>query len=142
MSSPLPSRAGIGLRAPHVQEVLATRPPVPWFEIHSENYFADGGPVLATLERIRAHYPLALHGVGLSLGSTDPLDREHLRKLKRLADRIAPSTVSEHLCWGAFGERHFNDLLPLPYTEEALALMITRVDQVQSRLDPSDGGDE
>ena len=134
MSSPLPSRAGIGLRAPHVQEVLATRPPVPWFEIHSENYFADGGPVLATLDRIRADYPLALHGVGLSLGSTDPLDRAHLTKLKRLADRIAPAAVSEHLCWSGVGGRHFNDLLPLPYTEEALAHVCARVAAVQEFL--------
>ncbi|MEO8753190.1 MAG: DUF692 domain-containing protein [Casimicrobiaceae bacterium] len=134
MTSPLPSRAGIGLRAPHVQQVLATRPPVPWFEIHSENYFAEGGPVLATLERIRADYPLALHGVGLSLGSTDPLDRAHLAKLKRLADRIAPAAVSEHLCWSSVAGRHFNDLLPLPYTEEALAHVCERVAAVQEFL--------
>jgi hypothetical protein len=134
MSTTLPAHAGIGLRAPHVREVLETRPPVSWFEIHSENYFADGGPVLATLDRIREHYPLALHGVGLSLGSTDPLDLVHLRKLKRLADRIAPAAVSEHLCWSSTGGRHFNDLLPLPYTEEALAQVCARVAAAQEFL--------
>ena len=82
----LPLAAGIGLRSPHVREVLERKPAVPWFEIHSENYFADGGPALAALDRIRADYPIAMHGVGLSLGSADPLDREHLRKLARLAD--------------------------------------------------------
>lgn len=134
MSTPLPAHAGIGLRAPHVREVLEARPPVPWFEIHSENYFADGGPVLATLDRLRENYPLALHGVGLSLGSTDPLDLVHLRKLKRLADRIAPAAVSEHLCWSSIEGRHLNDLLPLPYTEDALAHVCTRVAAVQEFL--------
>ena len=134
MSTTLPAHAGIGLRAPHVREVLETRPPVSWFEIHSENYFADGGPVLATLDRLREHYPLALHGVGLSLGSADPLDLVHLRKLKRLADRIAPAAVSEHLCWSSTAGRHFNDLLPLPYTEEALAHVCARIAAVQEFL--------
>jgi uncharacterized protein (UPF0276 family) len=118
-----------------VREVLDRRPAVPWFEIHSENYFADGGPVLAALEQIRADYPVALHGVGLSLGSTDPLDREHLRKLKRLADRIDPALVSEHLCWSSVDGRHFNDLLPLPYNEEALDHVCARVSAVQDYLD-------
>jgi uncharacterized protein (UPF0276 family) len=130
----LPRAAGIGLRAPHVRQVLTERPAVPWFEVHSENYFVDGGPVLAGLERIRADYPIALHGVGMSLGSADPLDRAHLAKLKRLADRIAPFAVSEHLCWSGVDGRHFNDLLPLPYTEEALVHVCARVDAVQSFL--------
>ncbi|MFO1325542.1 MAG: DUF692 domain-containing protein [Burkholderiales bacterium] len=132
--TPLPVAAGLGLRSPHVREVLERRPRVPWFEVHSENYFADGGPVLATLDRIRADYPIALHGVGLSLGSADPLDRAHLAKLKRLADRVAPSAVSEHLCWSGVDGRHFNDLLPLPYTEEALAHVCGRVSAVQDYL--------
>jgi len=130
----LPVAAGIGLRAPHVAEVLARRPAVPWFEVHSENYFADGGPVLATLDRIRADYPLALHGVGLSLGSTDPLDRGHLAKLKRLADRVAPAAISEHLCWSSIDGRHFNDLLPLPYIDDALDHVCARVAMVQDFL--------
>jgi uncharacterized protein (UPF0276 family) len=131
---PLPRAAGLGLRAPHVREVLAYRPDVPWFEVHSENYFADGGPALASLVQIRADYPISLHGVGLSLGSVDPLDRDHLAKLRRLADRIEPSAVSEHLCWGALEGRHYNDLLPLPLTEDALALVCQRIEEAQSAL--------
>ena len=125
--------AGIGLRAPHVAEVLATRPPVAWFEVHSENYFADGGPALAALDRVREHYPLSLHGVGLSLGSTDPLDHVHLAKLRRLIARTEPALVSEHLCWSSVAGRHFNDLLP-PYTGEALDHVCARVDEVQAAL--------
>jgi len=126
--------AGVGLRAPHVREVLATRPALPWFEVHSENYFADGGPALALLARIRADYPVSLHGVGLSLGSTDPLDRDHVAKLKRLVTHIEPALVSEHLCWSGVGGRSFNDLLPLPYTEEALDHVCARVARVQDLL--------
>jgi uncharacterized protein (UPF0276 family) len=132
--SALPLAAGIGLRAPHVREVLDRRPAVAWFEIHSENYFADGGPALAALSRIRADHPVSMHGVGLSLGSVDPLDREHLRKLARLAARIEPAAVSEHLCWSGVDGRHFNDLLPLPYTEEALDHVCARVTEVQEAL--------
>jgi uncharacterized protein len=134
MDSFLPDSAGIGLRAPHVAQVLAERPPVPWFEVHSENYFADGGPALAALDRIRADYPVSLHGVGLSLGSTDALDTAHLAKLARLVDRIAPAQVSEHLCWSSVNGRHFNDLLPLPYTREALDHVCARVSAVQDCL--------
>ena len=130
----VPLAAGIGLRAPHVREVLAARPPVAWFEVHSENYYAAGGPALAALDRIRADYPLSLHGVGLSLGSSDPLDRAHIAKLRRLIARTEPALVSEHLCWSGVGGRHFNDLLPLPYTEEALAHVCARVGQVQDLL--------
>ena len=130
----LPNSAGIGLRAPHVSRVLAERPPVAWFEVHSENYFGDGGPALVALDRIRADYPLSLHGVGLSLGSTDPLDVGHLDKLKRLADRVRPARVSEHLCWSSVNGRHYNDLLPLPYTSEALDHVCARVGQVQDYL--------
>jgi uncharacterized protein len=134
MEHPLPTAAGVGLRAPHVSQVLAERPPVPWFEIHSENYFADGGPALVALDRIRADYPLSLHGVGLSLGSTDPLDVRHLTKLKRLADRVAPARISEHLCWSSVNGRHYNDLLPLPCTDEALDHVCGRVAAVQDFL--------
>lgn len=134
MDSFLPDSAGIGLRAPHVAQVLAERPPVPWFEVHSENYFADGGPALAALDRIRADYPISLHGVGLSLGTTDALDTAHLAKLARLVDRIEPAQVSEHLCWSSVNGRHFNDLLPLPYTREALDHVCARVSAVQECL--------
>jgi uncharacterized protein (UPF0276 family) len=130
----LPVAAGIGLRAPHVREVLDCKPAIAWLEVHSENYFADGGPALSALARIRADYPVAIHGVGLSLGSTDPLDREHLRKTARLAQRIEPAVVSEHLCWSSIDGRHFNDLLPLPYTREALDHVSSRVQQVQETL--------
>jgi hypothetical protein len=130
----LRAAAGIGLRAPHVRQVLAERPPVAWFEIHSENYFADGGPALAALDRVRADYPLSLHGVGMSLGSVDPLDGAHLAKLRRLVERTEPALVSEHLCWSGIDGRHLNDLLPLPYTEEALALVAARVAQIQEAL--------
>ncbi|TMG86000.1 MAG: DUF692 domain-containing protein [Betaproteobacteria bacterium] len=130
----LPHVAGIGLRAPHVARVVAERPAIGWFEAHSENYFVDGGPALAALEAIRADYPIALHGVGLSLGSADALDAGHLAQLKRLVARIDPAAVSEHLCWGRVDGRHLNDLLPLPLTEEALALVCNRVDAVQAAL--------
>jgi uncharacterized protein (UPF0276 family) len=130
----LPTEAGLGLRAPHVRHVLAERPQVSWFEVHSENYFAEGGPALATLDRVRADYPLALHGVGMSLGSTDPLSREHLAKLGALIRRVEPALVSEHLCWSGVEGRHFNDLLPLPFTDEALAHVCARVAEVQDFL--------
>lgn len=130
----IPARAGIGLRAEHYDAILQTRPSVGWLEVHSENYFGAGGKPLDYLERIRAHYPLSLHGVGLSIGSTDPLDQQHLAALKALIQRFEPALVSEHLSWGSIGGRHFNDLLPMPYTEEALAHMITRVTQVQDFL--------
>jgi len=133
-SPSLPAAATVGLRAAHVREVLATRPALPWFEVHSENYFADGGPALAALVRIRADYPLSLHGVGMSLGSTDPLDRDHVGKLKRLIARVEPAQVSEHLCWSGVGGRSFNDLLPLPYTEEALDHVCARIARVQDML--------
>jgi uncharacterized protein (UPF0276 family) len=130
----MPASAGIGLRAVHHRDVLAEPPPVAWLEAHSENYFAAGGPVVACLERIRELYPLSLHGVGLSLGSTDPLDVEHLAKLKRVVSRFEPGLVSEHLSWSSFGGRFANDLLPLPYTAEALAHVSARIAEVQERL--------
>jgi uncharacterized protein len=135
MMSSLPlSGTGIGLRAPHVREVREERPAVPWLEVHSENYYADGGPALSALMHIRADYPLSLHGVGMSLGSTDPLDRTHLAKLARLIARTEPALVSEHLCWSGVGGRALNDLLPLPYTDEALAHVCARVTEVQDFL--------
>lgn len=126
--------AGIGLRAAHYRAFLDGRPPVGWLEVHSENYFGDGGYDLHVLEHVRRDFPVSLHGVGLSLGSADGLRERHLAKLERLVTRFEPLLVSEHLCWSTYGERHFNDLLPLPYTEQALALMAERVDQLQSKL--------
>jgi len=125
---------GIGLRAPHYEEVLQRRPALAFLEVHSENFFAAGGAPLALLERVRAAYPLSLHGVGLSLGSTDPLREAHLAKLQALVARFDPALVSEHLCWSSNGGRHANDLLPLPYTEESLTHVCSRVQQLQERL--------
>ena len=131
---PNPWGAGLGLRAQHYRDVLEQLPDVGWFEVHSENYFGDGGRPLDYLQQIAAHYPLSLHGVGLSIGSTDPLSSTHLNKLKSLIHRFEPALVSEHLSWGSVGGRYFNDLLPLPYTEEALDHMVARVQQVQDYL--------
>lgn len=134
VASPIPARAGIGLRTKHYKDILATRPAIGWLEAHSENYFADGGQPLDYLEAARTHYPLSLHGVGLSLGSVDPVDQAHLTRLKYLVDRFEPGLVSEHISWGSVSGRHVNDLLPLPYTEEALVHMVQRVEQVQDFL--------
>jgi len=128
---PIPVKAGIGLRPPHFKRVLEERPPIPWFELHSENFFCAGGEMPRLLEAVRCNYPLSLHGVGLSLGRADGPDREHLGKLQQLIQRFAPALVSEHLCWGAIGERHLNDLLPLPYTEEALDFLVPHVQAAQ-----------
>jgi uncharacterized protein (UPF0276 family) len=131
---PLPAQAGIGLRAIHHAELLAEGAPIGWLEAHSENYFADGGAQVEIIEQIGERYPLSLHGVGLSLGSVDALDRDHLRRLKRLVDRVHPALVSEHVCWGSIGGVHLNDLLPLPYTGEALRHLAARVGELQDFL--------
>ena len=127
------SGVGVGLRASHQQQFISERPDVAWLEVHSENYFGDG-PALTLLENIRANYPLSLHGVGLSLGSADGLDMAHLDSLRNLVERVQPDLVSEHLCWGAVGKQHLNDLLPLPYSREALNLICARIDTVQEFL--------
>jgi hypothetical protein len=134
ISVTLPAQAGIGLRAPHLRQVREENPAVAWFEVHSENYFAAGGPALAALEDIRQSYPVSLHGVGMSLGGADALDRAHLGRLRALADRIEPAAISEHLCWSAIGGRWLNNLLPLPYTREALDRVCDHVSQVQDTL--------
>ncbi|HEY8508190.1 MAG TPA: DUF692 domain-containing protein [Steroidobacteraceae bacterium] len=126
--------AGIGMRAPHHREIVTRTPALAWVEVHSENFFVYGGPQYTLLEQVRTRYPLSLHGVGLSLGSTDPLDRTHLAELTRLVRDFEPALVSEHLCWGSVGGRFTNDLLPLPYTEEALRHMAARVRAVQENL--------
>lgn len=126
--------AGIGLRAPHYADFAAARQPVGWVEVHSENYFGAGGYDVHALERVRADYPISLHGVGLGLGSAQGWDEGHLERLAQLASWVQPVFVSEHLSWSANGGRIFNDLLPLPYTREALALVTERVHRVQDRL--------
>ena len=135
MSTTIPDLAvGIGLRQPHYRDVFAQTPTLGFLEVHSENFFLDGGASMHALERARAAYPISLHGVGLSLGSADALAEQHLAKLQRLVDRIDPALVSEHLSWGAIGAVHFNDLLPLPFTSDSLAVLTERVDRVQSAL--------
>lgn len=129
----VPAKAGLGLRGPHVSEVVETRPPIAWFEVHPENYMGEG-PALAILEKIRHDYPLSLHGVGLSLGSAEGIDRAHLARLARLVDRLTPGLVSEHLSWSVASGTYFNDLLPLPLTEEALETVARNVDAMQEGL--------
>lgn len=131
---PLSARVGIGLRAQHEQAVLDDRPQVGWLEVHSENYFGAGGRPETQLVRVREHYPVSLHGVGLGLGNTDALDRRHLRHLRHLVNAVDPLLVSEHLCWNAYQGRHFSDLLPLPYTSGAAAHVAERVDAVQQAI--------
>src|SRR5688572_9049692 len=126
-------RTGIGLRSPHVREIMDTHPSVGWLEVHAENYMG-GGALIAGLERLRRDYPIALHGVGLSLGSAEGLDTAHLERLARLVERIQPAIVSEHLSWSTAGGTYLNHLLPLPYTDETLDVVSTHVDRVQERL--------
>ena len=125
---------GIGLRAPHYRDLLASERCTDWLEAHSENYFGDGGYDLHVLARLRERYPVSLHGVGLALGSAEGYSADHLTRLAALVRRIEPALVSEHLCWGAIDGRALNDLLPLPMTREALELMCGRVAQMQDAL--------
>jgi uncharacterized protein (UPF0276 family) len=134
VQGPIPSRAGIGLRSQHHEAILVTSSPPAWLEVHTENYFHAGGPAVRALERARARYPLSLHGVGLGLGSTDPIDRGHLELVRGAVQRYEPGLVSEHACWGHVDGEHFNDLLPLPYTEEAVEHLAARVREVQDFL--------
>ena len=131
---PIPARTGIGLRAQHYQDILQTLPDVGWMEVHSENYFGEGGKPLYYLEKISEHYPISLHGVGMSIGSTDKINYSHLHKLKALISRFQPFLISEHLSWGSFKGRYFNDLFPMPYTDEALLHMVNQVNLVQDYL--------
>lgn len=132
---PIPAQTGIGLRACHHARVVAERPSVGWFEAHSENYFAEGGPLPRILEQVRSSYPLSLHGVGLGLGDTDPFDTAHVAALRRLIRRYEPALVSEHLSWSAVEGRSTNDLLPVPYTDESLLHLVRRIREIQDRLE-------
>jgi len=131
--SPIPAKAGIGLRFRHHQAVLDTRPDVAWMEVHTENYMGGGSPIHC-LEAIRRDIPISLHGVGLSLGSAEGLDPVHLDRIRQVGERIEPDLMSEHIAWSVSGGTYLADLLPLPMTEEALAVVCRHVDQVQSAL--------
>lgn len=130
----LPARAGLGLKPEHYGEIIAGQPPLGFFEVHAENYMGAGGPPHRYLEAIAAHYPISLHGVGLSIGSAGPLDKAHLGRLKTLNDRYKPASFSEHLAWSTHESAFFSDLLPLPYTAETLARVAEHVDEVQQAL--------
>lgn len=125
---------GLGLRTSHYSDVLETKPAVDWFEVLSENYMVPGGQALSILDRIRADYPVVMHGVSLSIASTAPLNMDYLQDLKNLAERVEPKWVSDHLCWTGVHGRNLHDLLPIPYTEEALDHVVDRVKRVQDFL--------
>ena len=125
---------GVGLRSEHYEVILREWPRMDWFEAVSENFMDSGGRPRRILEQVRARYPVALHGVSLSIGSTDPLDRQYLPRLKALVDQIDPVTVSDHLCWTGVGGDNLHDLLPLPFTEEAVEHVVARIHQVQEFL--------
>jgi uncharacterized protein (UPF0276 family) len=125
---------GIGLRPKHFTELLAQPPAVDFLEANSENFMAKGGRPLAVLDKVRAEVPVALHGVSLSIGSVEPLDRRYLSELRALIDRVQPAAVSDHLCWGRHGARYVHDLWPMPFTEEAVAHVAARVSEVQDAL--------
>jgi uncharacterized protein len=126
---------GVGLRRPHYQAVLEERPALDWFEIISENFMVDGGRPLEVLESVRNSYPIVMHGVSLSIGSTDPLNRGYLRELAALARHFEPAWISDHLCWTSVGGKNLHDLMPLPYTNEAVKHCARRIRQVQETLE-------
>src|SRR5580692_1974954 len=134
ITSRLPARAGVGFKPAHFRDILATLQPVGFFEVHAENYMGAGGPPHAQLRALRERYALSIHGVALSIGSMQPLDRQHLARLKALCDRYAPESFSEHLAWSSHGGVYFNDLLPLPYTRQTLARVAEHIDEVQTAL--------
>jgi uncharacterized protein (UPF0276 family) len=125
---------GLGLRTPHYEAVLNEPHAIDWLEVITENYLVPGGKPLHYLERVRGRFPLVMHGVSLSIGSTDPIDFDYLAQVRALAARIEPHWISDHLCWTGIDGRNLHDLLPLPYTEEALASVVARVGQIQDTL--------
>ena len=126
---------GLGLRIPHYAHIFEHTPPVDWFEIISENFMDTDGKAKRNLARIREQYPVVMHGLALSIGTVDPLNSEYLRKLKKLADEINPAWISDHLCWTGIAHKNSHDLLPVPYTEEALKHIVSRIKQVQDYLE-------
>ena len=125
---------GLGLRPSHYQDILEQQPAVDWFEALTENYLVPGGKPLYFLEQVRAHYPIVLHGVSLSIGASEPLNLDYLRQVKTLAERIDAAWISDHLCWTGVQGKNLHDLMPLPYTEEAIRHVATRVMQAQDIL--------
>lgn len=134
MEKPASLGFGLGLRPQHYRDILDGNPAVDWFEIISENYMIPGGQPLRMLDRIAERYPLVMHGVSMSIASTAPLDREYLESLKTLARRVQPRWISDHLCWTGVHGVNLHDLLPVPYTEEALSHVVSRITQVQDLL--------
>ena len=130
----IPPRAGVGLKPEHYAAILDTAPDIGWFEVHAENYMGAGGPPHRYLTAIRERYPLSLHGVGLSIGAAQPLDKAHLARLKALNDRYAPGLFSEHLAWSSHGETFLADLLPVPYDRETLRRVADHIDEVQETV--------
>lgn len=134
ISLTMPTKAGVGFKSEHLAEILQKPDQVSWFEVHAENYMVDGGPRLRQLNLIRESYPLSLHGVGLSLGGVEPLDEDHLARLKDLVDRFEPSLVSEHVAWSSHGGDFFADLLPVPMNKATQQRLINTIDRVQTVL--------
>lgn len=128
------SGTGIGLRSPHINEILTDLPDIPWFEILADNHLVDGGLIPLQLEKVCQHYPVTFHSVGLSLGSVDPIDMNYLRKLKKLMQQHEIAWLSEHCCFTSVDGFHSHDLLPMPYSEESLKHMVNRIAQVQDFL--------
>ncbi len=133
--SPRQASAGIGLRHAHYSEFLKEKQPVAWLEVHAENFLNFNTPAFHILERLREDYPISLHAVNLSLGSTDGIDEDHVKRVKALIDRINPFFVSDHLSWGRVDGYYLNDLLPIPYTQEALALFESTITRIQDIFD-------
>jgi uncharacterized protein len=132
--SALPARAGVGFKPAHFRDIIGAAQPVGFFEVHAENYMGAGGPPHVQLAALRERYALSLHGVGLSIGSMQPIDSAHLARLKRLCERYEPASFSEHLAWSSHDGVYFNDLLPLPYTPQTLARVAEHIDTVQEAL--------
>ena len=127
-------RAGVGFKPNYFEELMTKNHTIGWFEIHAENYMLDGGPVRRQLEHLLQSYPVSCHGVGLSIGSSEPLDTAHLKRLKMLIDWLEPAIFSEHLAWSSHAGAFFNDLLPLPYTQKTLQQVVSHIDEVQELL--------
>lgn len=131
---PLPPRAGVGLKGEHVADILKTHPDIGFFEVHAENYMGGGGLPHAQLAAIRALYPLSVHGVGMSIGGSRPIDREHLARFAAVIKAYNPAMVSEHLAWSTHDDIFYNDLLPLPYTSQTLRQVVEHIEQVQEAI--------